>query len=250
MATITSRNIENMVWKNIICRFGLPRVLVADHGKQFDCDSFRSFCEGLHIRLSLSSVAYHQANGQAENSNKTILNGLKTRLDKVKGAWVDELPSILWAYRTTSRVSTGETPFNLVYGTEALIPVEIGLGSLRMAEFNEEANSEALRENLDLIEEHREKACNRLELYHRRIAKYYNSRVKGRIMAQGDLVLRKSAITNALKEEGKFRANWEGPYRIRAILGPNTCKLETLQGKKIQKTWNMNHLKFYFPPSI
>ena len=97
-----------------------------------------------------------------------------------------------------------------------------------MAEFSEEANSKALMENLDLIEEGREKACKRLELYHRRIAKYYNSQVKGRTMVQGDLVLRKSAITNALKEEGKLRANWEGPYRIRAILAPNTCKLETL----------------------
>lgn len=90
------------------------------------------FCEGLGIRLRIASVAYPQANGQAEASNRTILHGLKTRLEEAKGAWVDELPTILWAYRTTSRVSTGETPFNLVYGTEALIPVEVAIGSPRL----------------------------------------------------------------------------------------------------------------------
>ncbi|MBN8161664.1 hypothetical protein, partial [Vibrio vulnificus] len=138
----------------------------ADHGKQFDSDSFRGFCEGLHIRLSLSSVAYLQSNRQAESSNKTSLNGLKTRLDKGEGARAKQLPNILWAYRTTPRVSTGETPFNLTYGSEALIPVEISLGSARTNEFNEKHNSKALRQNLDLIEEEREKACTRLSLYH------------------------------------------------------------------------------------
>ena len=165
LATITSKKIESMVWQNIICRFGIPRTIVADHGKQFDCDSFRQFCEGLHIRLSLASVSYPQSNGQAESTNKTILHGLKTRLDKAKGAWVEQLPTILWAYRTTSRVSTGETPFNLVYGTEALIPVEIGVGSARVEKFDEQVNQEVLRENLDLIDEKREKACMRLEAY-------------------------------------------------------------------------------------
>ena len=253
LATITSKRIEEMVWKDIICRFGLPRVLVADHGKQFDCEAFKGFCGRLHIRLSLASVSYPQANGQAESSNRTILNGLKAKLEGAKGAWVEQLPSVLWAYRTTSRVSTGETPFNLVYGTDALIPVEIGFGSTRTVDFTteqENLNSDALRENLDLLDEQREQACIRLEAYHRRVAGYYNARVKTRPMGQGDLVLRKSAITNALREEGKLRANWEGPYRISSMLGPHTATLETLGGKKMPKTWNTNHLKFYFPSDV
>ena len=64
---------------------------------------------------------------------------------------------------------------------------------------------------------------------------------------EGDLVLRKAVITNALKEEGKLRPNWEGPYRVQRMLGPNTCVLQTLQGEMISKTWNTMHLKKYFP---
>ena len=113
-----------------------------------------------------------------EGSNGTILNGLKTKLEGAKGAWEEQLPSVLWEYRTTSWVSTGETPFNLVYETDTLIPVEIGFGSVLMVEFTleqEHTNSDALRGNLDLINEQREQACKRLEAYHKQVAAYYDS---------------------------------------------------------------------------
>ncbi|XP_052206820.1 uncharacterized protein LOC127811152 [Diospyros lotus] len=253
LATISARKVEAMVWKDIICRFGVPRIINTDHGKQFDCDSFRIFCKGLDIQLRISSVAYPQANRQAEISNRTILHGLKTRLEGSKGAWVNELPTVLWAYRTTSRVSTGETPFNLVYGTEALIPVEISCKSPRLDAYDKSGNSnnsDALKENLDLIEEQRDRAAVRIAVYHKRVAHYYNSRVKSRPLKEGDLILRKSIITNALREDGKFRANWERPYRIQEMIGPSTCILQTLQGETMSKTWSTNHLKLYSPPDM
>ena len=168
-------------------------------------------------------------------------------MEKAKGKWVDELPSILWAYRTTSQVSTGETPFSLVYGTDALIPVEVDLVSHRVRAFNKEGNSDCLKENLDLLDELRERAAVQLAAYQRRIAGYYNAKVHSRTFQEGDLVLRKTVITNALKKEGKLRPNWEGPYRVQRMLGPNTCVLQTLQGEMISKTWNTMHLKKYFP---
>ena len=116
----------------------------------------------MSIQLRISSVAYLQANGQAKISNRTILHGLKTRLEGANGAWADELPTVLWAYRTTSRVSTGETPFNLVYGAESLIPVEISCQSPRLSAFEKcdsSDNSNTLRENLDFIEEQRDRAA-------------------------------------------------------------------------------------------
>lgn len=102
------------MWKDITYRFGVLRILDTDHGTQFDSDAFHAFYSKWGIHLRMASVAYPQANGQAEATNKIILHGLKTRLEKVKGAWVKEIPTILWAYCTTNQVSTGETPFNLV----------------------------------------------------------------------------------------------------------------------------------------
>ena len=115
-----------------------------------------NFCNNLGIQLRFASAAYSHANRQAKISNSTILPGLKTHFKGAKGTWVDELLSILWAYKITNRIATYETPFNLVYGTEALIPIEILVKSPRLMAYEEGngvGNSKSLRENLDLIEE-------------------------------------------------------------------------------------------------
>ncbi|KAK3036832.1 hypothetical protein RJ639_031310 [Escallonia herrerae] len=92
LATITTSKCEEFFWKNAVCRFGVPKILITDNGKQFDNSNFRSFCEGLSIGLRFTLVAHPQSNGQIENMNRSILQGLKRKLDDAKGAWVDELP--------------------------------------------------------------------------------------------------------------------------------------------------------------
>ena len=95
LATITKKSIRTFVWRNIICRYGIPRVLVSDNGKQFDNSTFRDFCSELGIKNHYSSPAHPQANGQVEVTNRTLLKIIKTRLDGAKGIWLDELPSVL-----------------------------------------------------------------------------------------------------------------------------------------------------------
>ena len=95
LATITEKSIRTFVWKNIICRYGIPRVLVSDNGKQFDNSVFRNFCSELGIQNHYSSPAHPQANGQVEVTNRTLLKIIKTRLEAAKGIWPDELPSVL-----------------------------------------------------------------------------------------------------------------------------------------------------------
>ncbi|KAK3041143.1 hypothetical protein RJ639_027595 [Escallonia herrerae] len=170
LATITSAKCEDFFWKNIICRFGVPRALVVDNGKQFDNSNFRTFCSNLSIDLRFTSVAHPQSNGQTENMNRGILQGLKKKLNEAKGAWVDELPKVLWAYRTTPHSVTRETPFTLCYGTEAMLPVEIGVPTIRASHFSELSNDVGLRANLDLVEEARTQAHVRSVIVKQRVA--------------------------------------------------------------------------------
>ena len=72
-----------------------------------------------------ASVEHPQTNGQVESANRVLLRGLKRRLEKAKGTWAEEVPIIVWAYHTTPKSTTRETPFTLVYGLDAMIPVEI-----------------------------------------------------------------------------------------------------------------------------
>ena len=118
----------------------MPRVLVSDNGKQFDNDTFRDLCSQLGIKNHYSSLAHSQANGQVEVTNQSLLKIIKTRLEGAKGIWPDELPSVLWAHRTMVRTPTGETPFRLAYGSEAIIPTEVGITSYRVDNHNEGKN--------------------------------------------------------------------------------------------------------------
>uniref|UniRef100_A0A2N9G1P7 Uncharacterized protein n=1 Tax=Fagus sylvatica TaxID=28930 RepID=A0A2N9G1P7_FAGSY len=140
LATITEKNVRGFVWKMIICRFGIPRAFISDNGQQFDNSPFREFCEELGIRNHYSSPGHPQANGQVEVTNRFLLKMIKTLLEGAKGLWPEELPNILWAYRTTARTPTGETPFLLTYGIEAVIPVEIGLTTWRTSHHDEDSN--------------------------------------------------------------------------------------------------------------
>nr|XP_023875439.1 uncharacterized protein LOC111987930 [Quercus suber] len=117
------------------------------------------------------------ANGQTEVTNRTLLKLIKTRLEGAKGAkgaWPDELPAVLWAYRTTARTPTGETPFRMTFGTEAVISMEIGISSIRKAWYDEQRNDESLKLALDCLPEVKDDAAQRMTLYQERMMKYYN----------------------------------------------------------------------------
>ncbi|XP_065623880.1 uncharacterized protein LOC112029605 [Quercus suber] len=107
LVKITQQNVKNFVWKSIVCIFGVPRVLVSDNGRQFDNTPFREFCEQFGIKNHYSSPSHPQANGQAEVANRSLFKIFKTRLEGANGIWPDELPGVLWAYRTTVRTPTG-----------------------------------------------------------------------------------------------------------------------------------------------
>ena len=103
LANIRDVDAKRFFWRNIVTRFGVPRTLISVNGLQFDSKTFRRYCCELGIANRYSTPTYPQGNGQFEASNKVIVNGLKKRLDDAKGRWVEELPHVLWAYRTTLR---------------------------------------------------------------------------------------------------------------------------------------------------
>ena len=156
------------------------------------------------------------------------MNGRKKRLDDAKGRWVEELPHVLWTYRTTPRKSTGETPFSMTYGAEAVIPLENGFLIMRTSTFTSDGNSELLKKNLDLIEERRENAMVQLAYYQHKLKQGYDMNVKLRPLALGDLVLRKVLGNTKNPAWGKLGLNWEGPYRIMSVAGVGAYYLEDL----------------------
>ncbi|XP_019176170.1 PREDICTED: uncharacterized protein LOC109171572 [Ipomoea nil] len=219
-------------------------ILVTDNGKQFEGSYFADFLATIGTKAVKSSVAYPQGNGQVENANRTILEGLKKKLYSAGRSWADELPYILWAYRTTPREATKETPFALVYGAEARLPVEAWIPTAREREFDPDNNDEMMTVELDTVDERREQVAKRIIEYQKKAKAYHDARVRPRYFQVGDFVLRKREANRPL-EGGKLSQSWEGPYKISAVIRPGTYKLQTTTGKTVDRVWNSENLTLF-----
>ncbi|GJX61633.1 reverse transcriptase domain-containing protein [Tanacetum coccineum] len=150
-------------------------------------------------------------NGLVERANRSLRGMIKASAKQGKKELVEEISHVLWAHRTMIKSSNGDTPFSLTYGTEVVIPAEIGMPTFRLAEVNVDKNDEALEINLDLIEEKREQAAIREVKSKRQMEKYYNTKVRNTSFKPGDLVYR-SNKANCVEDTGKLGPKWEGPY--------------------------------------
>jgi hypothetical protein len=110
LVNITAKSIKRFLCKNVVCRYGVPHAFVTNNRKQFDYEPFQKWCAEFYIRNYFSSPVHPQANGQVEATNKTIFKILKKKLGDRKGDWADDLLEALWAYQTTRRTPTEETP--------------------------------------------------------------------------------------------------------------------------------------------
>ncbi|XP_074323147.1 uncharacterized protein LOC141660084 [Apium graveolens] len=124
LAKITTKQITQFFWENVIYRYGIPRILVTDNGKQFDNAEFRDYRDDNSIKLCFTSVAHPQENGHAEVANRIILDGFKKMVERSRNTWVDELLPIQWAYHTTCKVTTEATPFMWAYRPRPWCPLK------------------------------------------------------------------------------------------------------------------------------
>ena len=132
------------------------------------------------------------------------------------------------------RYFTGISPFTLTYGMEAIILTKICVPTIH-TDVPEKINAELIIKNLDVVNELRESAAVRIASYHRRLANFYNKRVKPRAFQPGNLVLRKVFENTTDPAAGKFQPNWEGTYA-----------LDKLDGTPVPRMWNATHLKRYY----
>ena len=117
---------------HIIYRYGVPRYIITDNGKPFFNKLMTSLCEKFKFAQHKSSMYHARAKGLAEAFNKTLCNLIKKVVAKSKRDWHERLGEALWAYRTTYKTPTQSTPYVLMYGVEAVLPLEIQIPSLHI----------------------------------------------------------------------------------------------------------------------
>ncbi|KAK1612141.1 hypothetical protein QYE76_035814 [Lolium multiflorum] len=233
------------------CIFGIPQTITTDGGSVFVSKEFRKFCEDMGIKLIRSSPYYAQANGQAEASNKSLIKLIKRKIDEYPRRWHEVLSEALWAYRMSCHGAIKTSPYQLVYGQEAVLPWEIKAGSRRITFQNDLTAEEYAALMSDSIEDATELRLWSLEKIKEnkaKVARAYNKKVKPKEFQVGDLVW-EAVLPLGTKDKvyGKWSPNWHGPYKVIQVLKGNAYMLEQLDGVKFPVAVNGQHLKRYFP---
>ncbi|XP_024196030.1 uncharacterized protein LOC112199214 [Rosa chinensis] len=246
---IKKENVVDFIKGNIIQRYGVPRCIITDNAKYFSNSAMEKLCEKYHFKLHFSSMYNAPANGLAEAFNKTLCNILKKVVSKTKRDWHERMGEALWAYRTTYRTPTKATPYSLVYGVEAVLPLEKQIPSLRIAlqeGLTDEENVKLRLQELEALDEKRLDAQQHLECYQARMSRAFNKGVRPRSFQVGDLVLAvRRPIIMTHKTGPKFQSKWDGPYVVREVYTNGAYKIVAEDGLRIGPI-NGKFLKRYY----
>uniref|UniRef100_A0A2N9H746 Uncharacterized protein n=1 Tax=Fagus sylvatica TaxID=28930 RepID=A0A2N9H746_FAGSY len=235
--TPKASNGHEFILNNIICRYGMPEMLITDNASNLNNRMMDQLCQQFKIQHHNSAPYRPKMNGAVEAANKNVKKILSKMTETYKD-WHEHLPYALCAYRTSVRTSVGATPYSLVYGMEAVLPVEVEIPSLRIlsqTQLEEAEWAQARYEQLNFIDEKRLAALCHGQLYQRRIERAYNKKARPRTFQPGDLVLKKRNM--ALSDpRGKFAPSYEGPYVVKKAFSGGAIILADMDGEEFRFT--------------
>src|ERR1043165_4693902 len=218
LVNVDQEAIIEFIQKQIIYRFGIAESITTDQGSVFTGRKMQEFAREMGFKLLTSTPYYAQANGQVEAANKVIISLIKKHVGKKPKNWHKTLDQILWACRTSPKEATNTTPFQLTFGHDAVLPVEIHLQSVRIQRQNEIPSAlywEMMMNELVELDEVRLHALEIVMRQKERVARAYNKRVKGKTFTINDLVWKVILpMDKKNKTLGKWSPHWEGPFRI------------------------------------
>jgi hypothetical protein len=212
----TEKIVALFIFNHIITRFGFPQAIITDHSSHFHKFMMSKLTDNLDLLHENSTPYYPQANVQVEAINKVLNTMLRWMVGIHKSNWHMMLFSTLWAYQTSVKYSTGFTPFQLVYGIEAIFPIEYEIPSLKLAVEllpNTSAEEECLLYLMQLEETHRDVALV-VETHKKCVKAKYEKHVKPHVFSKGDLVLLYEK-DRYLLGPSKFEPMWRGPYIVK-----------------------------------
>ncbi|MCO5589493.1 hypothetical protein L7F22_043460 [Adiantum nelumboides] len=247
VAKVNENTVSKFVYTHICCRFGTPLEIVSDNGPGFRRGLLTEVCEELKISHRHSTPYYPQSNGLVEKANGIIARIIRKMVESKPKRWDNFLDGAIWAYRTTYRDATQFTPFHLVYGQEALQPIELNIPTIKLTGRQEQSNDEAWIDrllNLVELEWKREAAYHCYKKKALQLKDKLNEGIKDKEIKEKSLVLRyNNALDNRF--DAKFERRWEGPFIVKKAFTGGYYQLMDLNGKEHPRKVNGYRLKPY-----
>ncbi|MCO5557327.1 hypothetical protein L7F22_010888 [Adiantum nelumboides] len=244
---VNEKTVSRFVYTHICCRFGTPLEIVSNNGPGFRKGLLTEVCEELHILHRHSTPYYPQSNGLVEKANGIIAGIIRKMVKNKTKLWDDFLDGALWAYQTTYKEATEFTPFHLVYGQEALQPIELNIPTMRLHGKAAQRKEEEWTDRLLTLAELECKREVAYECYKRKATQVkdkLDKEVKDKGIKEGDLVLRyDNRLDNRF--DAKFETRWQGPYIVKKAFNSSYYQLMDLDGKEHPRKVNGYRLKPY-----
>eukprot|EP00253_Pinus_taeda_P031145 PITA_31145 len=231
--------------------FGCPEKIITDNAAALKSKKMINLCHKYHITLGHSIAYYPQGNGLAESSNKSLINIIKKVSEENKKNWHKKLVNALWADRLTTKRSIGTSPYQLVYGMEAVFPSSLGIPVIKLLqEIQAEPNDIQRRTNQTIhLQQTREEVYHRAQVLQERLKKIFDKRTKAEDFFIGDKVLKWDSRREDRGKHGNFDFLWRGPFIIQTVQGNNTYFLKSLDSTEADEgPVNGRMLKHYFYP--
>jgi hypothetical protein len=188
----------------------VPKAITVDNGTQFDAEVFKNFCDQIGTKIHFASIRHPESNELVERANGIIMTGImKLIFNQPRGKWPEELIKVVWSNNITISRSTGFTPFNLLFGDEAITLEEAKAGSIRIVASGEDEADYSVAK--DAIEGTRLQAMENINKYQAKTIKWRDRKVWLKNIKPGHLVLRRVANPDIV---GKLQMKWEGPFLV------------------------------------
>jgi hypothetical protein len=226
-------HVINFLESNIFSRFSLPLEIIYDNGPTFISAKFTQFLNKFGVNHFTSSTYYPQGNGKVDSKNKNLIKILKKIINENPHRWHTLIVYSLWADQTTTKTSIGHTPFQLLYGQEAIIPIKLELNSLRLALQDKELNSTSIPQIINALlslEEQRRHALENLKKRQRFVKRYFDKKSKSTSFEADEKVLLWDSAHADRGKHSKFQIFWLGPYKITYVIGNNSYLLKDMDG--------------------
>jgi hypothetical protein len=245
--TATDSVVIDFLEDNILSRFNYPRKIVSDNAQAFKSMAMISFFQRYNIVLGHSTTYYPQGNGLAESSNKSLVNIIKKVLDENKRSWHVHLKYTLWANHISTKRSIGISPFQIVYGTDDILSINLASPVINLwQDQNEEPNHVTkIINQLIEVQQHRVEVDEKIQKFQDDMKALFDIKAKDREFLPGDLVLTWDARKEEDAKHSKFHHLWYGPFRVSAPEGKNSFLLENIDGEVLCVPINGQYLKHY-----
>ena len=235
--------VAEFIYKDIICRHGVPEEILSDRGTSFINQVIDTLCEKFQTKHRLTSSYRPQTNGMVERFNRTIGECLAKLLSDKEKQWDEYLDSVLLAYRTMKHETTGFTPFQLIYGRQAKLPVELKVVTFK--DLSESYEQALMKRTLILIEKlshDQNKAKSNIESSQSKM-RSRSKKPSDRLKIGDKVLVHRTDLQNNLS--AKLMEKWIGPYFVHDVLDKNLYKLRNMDGRKVKQIVNGNRLKIY-----